>query len=238
MARLFITEKEMQYHADITQEVIKDVIGQKVYYYSISTTKSLINETYDEAIEKVFDGPIIVDALCGQPEWENITDSHGSYLRGKMEVLFQAKDLLLKKIKISEGDFITYGNHSYEIVSYAPMNNMWGQEEFDRSFKATCMTARPGKFDPSSFNTPSSEGMQGGIQKEFVQQRGLEQTKEGLTNDTREMRERLGDDMAPKTLGDGPRVIGTNDPNPENSRDEGIVNSFLNDNNVDDDFYD
>jgi hypothetical protein len=238
MARLFITEKELQYHTDITQEVIKDVIGQKVYYYSISRTNSVMNETYDEAIEKVFDGPIIIDALCGQAEWENITDSHGSYLRGKIEILFQSRDLFLKKIKLSEGDFITYGNNVYEIISYAPTNNMWGQEEYDRAFKAICMTARPGRFDPSAFGIPSSESNKDGIQKEFVQQRGFKQTKEGPTNDIREIRERLGDDMAPKTLNEGPRVIGINDTISENGEEKIVPNSFLNDDNVDDDFYD
>lgn len=233
MSRLFITEKEIQFHTEIAQELIKDVIGQKVYYYSVSTKSSIINETYNEAIEKVFDGPIVIDALCGQPEWENITDGHGSYLKAKLEVLFQARDLQLKKLTLSEGDFITYGSNTYEIVSYVPLNNMWGQEEFDRTFKANCVTVRPGRFDPSNFHSPSAQL----TQKEFTQQRGFKQNKEGLTNDIREMRERLGDDMAPITLEDGPRVISTEDVTPEDSNDQGKVNSFLNDNNVDDDFY-
>jgi hypothetical protein len=237
MARLFITEKEIQYHTDIAQEVIKDVIGQKVYYVAVSTNKSIINETYDEAIEKVYDGPIIVDALCGQPEWENITDSHGSYLKGKVEVLFQGRDLLLKKITLSEGDFILYGNHAYEIVSYVPMENLWGQEEYDRSFKATCFTSRAGRFDPSKYLSPSSEVLKNGVQSSFVQQRGLTANKEGLTNDIRELRDRLADDMAPIALGDGPRVVDKNDVTPENSADEGAVSTFNNDNQTDDDFY-
>jgi hypothetical protein len=237
MARLFITEKELQYHAEIAQEVIKDVIGQKVYYYAVSPIKSNVNDTYNETIEKIFDGPIIVDALCGQPEWENISDSHGSYLKGKIEVLFQGRDLFLKKIRLCEGDFITYGNHSYEIVSYVPMNNMWGQEEHDRSFKAVCTTARPGRFDPSQFLAPSSEGLPNGSQREFVQQRGLTATKEGITNDIREMRNRLGDDMAPIALGDGPRIVDNKDVTPVGSNDEGTTNSFNNDDQVDDDFY-
>jgi hypothetical protein len=237
MSRLFITEKEIQFHTEIAQELIKDVIGQKVFYYAISTNSSTINETYDEAIEKVFEGPVIIDAICGQPEWENITDAHGSYLKAKLEVLFQARDLTLKKLKLSEGDFITYGNNTYEIISYVPLNNMWGQEEYDRTFKANCVLVRPGKFDPNKYNTPSEETISGGVQKEYVQQRGFKETKEGVTNDIREMRERLGDDMAPITLGDGPRVVSTEDVTPENSNDEGKVTSFLNDNNVDDDFY-
>jgi len=233
MSRLFITEKEIQFHTEIGQELIKDVIGQKVYYYAVSTKSSIINETYNEAIEKVFEGPIIIDAICGQPEWENITDSHGSYLKAKLEVLFQARDLHLKKLTLSEGDFITYGSNTYEIVSYVPLNNMWGQEEYDRTFKANCVTARPGRFDLPKFHAPSSENPQ----KEYVQQRGFKETKEGLTNDVREMRQRLGDDMAPITLDNGPRIVSTTDTTPENSNDEGTVNSFLNDDNVDDDFY-
>ena len=35
MARLFITPRELNFISDITKEIIKDVVGQKVYYYPI-----------------------------------------------------------------------------------------------------------------------------------------------------------------------------------------------------------
>jgi hypothetical protein len=63
MSRLFISDRELNFIADITREVIKDVIGQKVYYYPISEIKTQTHEVYNEAIKKVFDNPIAIDCL-------------------------------------------------------------------------------------------------------------------------------------------------------------------------------
>lgn len=235
MARLFITQKEIEYHTDVAQEVIKDIIGQKIYYFPMSTNKSIINETYNEAIEKVYDGPIILDALCGQPEWENISNNYGTYLQGKIEILFLGRDINLKKVKISEGDFFIYGYHTYEIVVCVPFSNLWGQEEYDRSFRVSGITVRPGRFDPSKYLPPGYEPEL--VQKQFIQQRGLTETKEGLTNDIREVHKRLGDEMAPIALGDGPRIVDETKENPIDDNREVEASTFLIDDKVDDDFY-
>ena len=63
MARLFITEREMNFINDIMKEVVKDVIGQKIYYYSISEIKSRVHDVYEEAPNKIFENPIELDAL-------------------------------------------------------------------------------------------------------------------------------------------------------------------------------
>ena len=235
MSRLFITQKEIEYHTDITQEMVKDVIGQKIFYFPMSTNKSTINDTYNEAIEKVYDGPIVIDALCGQPDWENISNNYGTYLQGKIEVLFQGRDLNLKNIKLSEGDFFTYGSHTYEIVVCVPLSNLWGQEEYDRSFRVSAITARPGRFDPSKYLPPAIEPDD--VQKQFVQQRGLKETKEGITNDTREMRERLGEEMAPIALGDGPRIVEETGESAIDTQGIEKVSTFVVADEVDDDFY-
>ena len=63
MARLFITKREINFISDITKEIVKDVVGQKIYYYPVSETKTKSHEVYDEALQKVFDNPVIVDVL-------------------------------------------------------------------------------------------------------------------------------------------------------------------------------
>jgi len=35
MARLFITPREIDFISDITKEVIKDVVGQKIFFYKV-----------------------------------------------------------------------------------------------------------------------------------------------------------------------------------------------------------
>ena len=63
MARLFITPREMNFISDITKEVIKDVNGQKIMYFPISELKTKAHDVYNEALEKVFDNPVSIDAL-------------------------------------------------------------------------------------------------------------------------------------------------------------------------------
>ena len=43
MARLFITPRELNFINDIAKEIIKDVVGQKIYYFPISEVKSKEN---------------------------------------------------------------------------------------------------------------------------------------------------------------------------------------------------
>ena len=66
MARLFITPRELDLISDLTKEIIKDVIGQKIFYYPVRMDVTSIHDVYEESTEKVFDAPIEVDALV---EW-------------------------------------------------------------------------------------------------------------------------------------------------------------------------
>ena len=43
MARLFITPREINFINDIGKEIVKDVIGQKIYYFPISHIKTQIH---------------------------------------------------------------------------------------------------------------------------------------------------------------------------------------------------
>ena len=63
MSRLFITERELDFISDITKEIIKDVIGQKVFYYRVRDDLTQVHDVYNEAQEKIFDPPLEVDAL-------------------------------------------------------------------------------------------------------------------------------------------------------------------------------
>jgi hypothetical protein len=68
MARLFITPREVDLISDITKEIMKDVVGQKIYYYRVREEYSEVHDVYEESPEKVFDPPIEIDALI---EWDS-----------------------------------------------------------------------------------------------------------------------------------------------------------------------
>jgi hypothetical protein len=210
MARLFITAKEIQLINDLTKEFIKDVVGQTILYYPISTLKTKIHEVYEEAVQKIFENPIKLDVLVGQPEWETRHNIFGAEQSAKFEVLIQARELIDKGMTINEGDFFVYGGAVFEIQSYLNMNNIFGQEEYDCAFKIVGRLARPGTFDPKYFAAKDAkEFVDSAGDKDFVQQRGLPENVEGQTGDVRQVRERLKDtdEMAEVALGDGPRKV-------------------------------
>ena len=62
MARLFITPREIDFIADLTKEVTKDVIGDVIYYYKVREDVSEVHDIYTESMDKVFDPPVEIDA--------------------------------------------------------------------------------------------------------------------------------------------------------------------------------
>lgn len=211
MSRLFITPREHQFISDITKEFVKDVVGQYIIYYPISTLLTNIHPVYEEAVEKIYENPFKLDVLAGQPDRETSWGSFSADTHSSIEILVQAKDLIDKGIELAAGDYFVYGNDVYEAVNVTNTENIYGQAEYDLAIKLNGKLARAGKFNIDDFkdlleqNKSFSEGR---TQKEFVQQRGLSENEEGITNDRREIRERLSEDMADVALGEGPRKVG------------------------------
>lgn len=206
MPRLFVTQREIDFFNDIGKEIVKDIVGQQVIYWPVSTLKTKIHPVYNEAVKKIFENPIRVDALVGQPTWETRMTQFGPEQVNRLEVFIQARDLTQKNIEVSEGDFFTYGEQAYEIVSSVNMNNFFGQVEHEIGFKVTGILAKAGEFDPQRFYRPIDETAVPNPTP-FEQQRGLPETTEGPTGDVRDVRERLGDDLGPIALGEGPRRV-------------------------------
>lgn len=210
MARLFVGPREHQFINDITKEYTKDVVGQYIVYYPISVLHTKVHEIYDEAIAKVFENPFKLDVLAGQPERSNTFDRFGIDSETKLELYVQSRDLLDKDIGVNAGDFFMYGNEVYEIVDAVAIENIFGQVEYEKAVKVVGQLARVGEFDIEDFKNMLEQSKvfsESNAHKTFVQQRGEDETEEGVTNDFREMRDRLGADMEPIALGEGPRKV-------------------------------
>ena len=89
MARLFIGQKEIQFVNDLTKEWIKDVVGQVIHYFPVSSLKSEVHGVYNEAVRKVFENPIKIPARVAQPEWSSKTTTFGPDIESKLEVMVQ-----------------------------------------------------------------------------------------------------------------------------------------------------
>ena len=200
----------MSFINDITKEFSKDVVGQFIVYYPISSLYTKTHKIYDESLEKIFENPIKLDVLAGQPDIKNLTDTFGVRVDSTVEVFVQPRDLIDKGLEIFPGDYFVYGDIAYEIISALYIENIYGQVEYDRAVKLTGRQAKVGEFDHRDLlNTLSNakDFENSDVQKTFVQQRGLSENEQGTTNDFRELRDRLGDDMADIALGEGPRKV-------------------------------
>lgn len=188
MARLFITARELNFISDCTKELIKDINGQFVYLYPISEFKTLTHEVYNEAVQKVYDNPIKLDALVDAKFQEDTKiTAFGVDQQYRLEVFIQYRDLVEKGIKVNLGDFISYSDIHYEIVDSTTMRNIYGQAEHKDGIKLTCVRARQGLFTaPLLGPTDIKYTDPDAVQKEFYQQRGQAENPEGVTGDVRD----------------------------------------------------
>ena len=146
MGRLFITQREINFINDIAKEVVKDVIGQKIYYFPISEIKSNIHDVYEETPEKIFDSPLEIECLVKYQAPEIRTNEFGFEKYYSIEAYIQIKDLLDKGIEILEGDFFSYGTVFFEVVQAPATDIIMGQIEHGKFITVTGKQSRKSQF--------------------------------------------------------------------------------------------
>ena len=191
MGRLFITPREIDLVNDLTKELIKDVVGQKIYYYSISLTKTKINTLYDEAPEKIFENPIEINCFVDYKEPTYKIGQFGVDETQNLEAYIQYRDLIDKGIEIDVGDFFSYGDVFFEIISATKIKEMFGQIEYGDGFRLIGKQARKEQFVTHVIGpTDEKYSDEDAVQETFVQQRGFDTNKEGETGDVRDLQKR------------------------------------------------
>jgi hypothetical protein len=189
MARLFLTPRELNFISDITKEIVKDVIGQKVIYYPISEIRTKTHGVYNEAVKKIYDNPIIVDALVNN-EFQTDTkiDKFGVDAQYKIEVYIQYRDLVEKGINVNIGDYFSFSDIFYEITERSFMRNIYGMAEHKDGVRIVGMKARKGLFDaPIIGPTDISYTDADAVQQTFVQQRGIDNDPNNPNGDVRDL---------------------------------------------------
>ena len=189
MGRFFITPREINFINDIAKELVKDVIGQKIYYFPISEIKSKVHDVYEESSDKVFENPIEIDALVKYQPQDISTNRFGSEENSSIEVYIQSRDLLDKGIEVLEGDFFSYGELFFEVIKAPDTDTIFGQVEHERFVTITGKQSRKGQFVSKIFG-PTSEKYNDAdaVQDTFIQQRGETSNRLGETGDVRDLR--------------------------------------------------
>lgn len=190
MARLFLGVRELNFISDITKEIVKDVIGQKIIFYPVSELKTKTHEVYNESLKKIFDNPVILDALVNNEfQTDTKVDKFGIDAQYKIEAYIQHRDLVEKGISVNIGDFFSFSDIFYEITERSFMRNIYGMAEHKDGVRIQGIKARQGLFDaPIVGPTDISYTDKDAVQETFVQQRGIDDDKFNPNGDVRDLR--------------------------------------------------
>ena len=173
MARLFVGQREVDFFADVTKELIKDVAGQKIFYYTIREDLSDVHEVYEEAIHKIFNPPIELECMVEWQPSEVKTTQFGHEQLKTITAYVQDRDLIDRDIQVRQGDYMSYGEYFFEITSVIYDKIVFGLVERIVSVKLNAKQTRIEQIFKDAVG-PTYEGYtdENAIQTEFVQQRG------------------------------------------------------------------
>lgn len=191
MARLFVTTREIDFINDMSKELIKDVVGQKVYYYRVRPEFTNIHSVYEEAVDKIFDPPIELECRVQYEPNDVRTNKFGAEEYYTINCWFHFRDVNERDVKINEGDFFSFDGNWFEVVKSTLDSIIYGQIEHGMGIKVICKQARRGLIDKDPIG-PTSEQYTDiqAVQDTFVQQRGFESNRLGETADVRDLQKR------------------------------------------------
>ena len=145
---LFLGQKERDLVKQFNDELIERVIGQVIAYYPIDLEHTNFHPLYNEAVIKSFLPPVRVYALVEYQGQETKTDKYGIDKITKITVHFHKGRLTEDQdLFVREGDFLSYGNAYYEIVSLKEPQELFGQADRQMEIVAECIRSREGLFD-------------------------------------------------------------------------------------------
>lgn len=219
MSRLFITPRELNLISDITKEFVKDVVGQRIYYYPINEAKTRSDVVYNEAVQKVFDNPIMIDALVDtQFQTDTKINQFGVDAQFKIEVFLQYRDLVDKGIAPAIGDFFSFSDVFYEVTEKVFMRNIYGLPEHKDGIKLVGTKARDTQFKaPTLGPTDIARPEKDAVQTTFHQQRGQVENADGPTGDVRDLQ---------KEEVVGKPITGAKEVSPRGDNDSSGASSF------------
>jgi len=147
---LFLGEKERNLVKQFNDELIERVIGQVIAYFPVDLEHTNFHPLYNEAVVKSFLPPVRVNALVEFKGQETTTDKYGVDKSTKLIIHFHKRRLTEDQdLFVREGDFVSYGEAYYEIVTLKEPTEMFGQADRRMEISAECIRAREGMFDGS-----------------------------------------------------------------------------------------
>lgn len=148
--KLFINDPEVAFFNAIGKELIQEIVGQTITYFSVSDELTKSDELYGEAIRKTTFQPVEINARVLFQEPVQSVSQFTVDTQYSIEVYFQIYELNERGIVPKEGDFIKFGPNFYEIEKLVNPQIVYGEIEQRVEWRATCRMAREGQFVVSS----------------------------------------------------------------------------------------
>lgn len=150
MARKFITGRELGLIDRWNRELIQGTVEQEVVYYAISVEDSVIDDVYEEAIQKEYYHPVRINARVLFDQ--TATKAAGGTLDATYSVTVQlhADECRKRNLRPREGDFVEFGQVVYEITTVGHAQPVFGQINDKLKYELTCVPSREGQFKADS----------------------------------------------------------------------------------------
>jgi len=150
---LFLGKKERDLVKQVNDELIENIIGQQILYYSIDIDKTNYHDVYGEAIKKTFLPPLRVYALVDWSAEASTTQFYENLhvdFKSQIVVHFHKRRITEdQNLYVRVGDFILYGSIYYEITTLQEPKPLLGQVHNSFEITAVCTIARGSFFDAS-----------------------------------------------------------------------------------------
>jgi hypothetical protein len=144
--RLFIGDQEINFFNAIGKELIQEIVGQTIVYYSVSNQMTNADDLYGEAMRKTVYVPLEINALVLYEAPTQTTSQFTEDTVYSIEIYFHLHELRERQIEPKNGDFVKFGENFYEVEELTVPDLVFGQIEHKVQVKARCRKARAGQF--------------------------------------------------------------------------------------------
>lgn len=114
MAAMFGRSRDVSMFTNINNELLGQVIEQKVGYYQVIREETTPN-IYGESINKKYKGPVLLTCLLERGDTTPLTDDFGMDFERKLTVRFFRPHLVTANVEPSVGDIILWNEDYYEV---------------------------------------------------------------------------------------------------------------------------
>jgi hypothetical protein len=111
---LFGSTRDITTFKYMTREVMENIVSQLIGYYKIVLTDTPTN-TYGEALNKTYIGPVLLNCLIQRGDFEFVQDDFGPDNTRQMEFRFFKDHLIQANVFPEVGDIIMYNEYYFSV---------------------------------------------------------------------------------------------------------------------------